>query len=302
MNTKENDLFLEQEKSKPTIAIICRLNQARSIFVAAYLSRVLPEFNIISAGIQAVDGQQIPLQIKLLANNWGLSVTKDFSQNITSIDTELLQAEFTIVAENSFADNLIKLGVSPSKIVSMQDLAFEPDQIPIDPINLDIDSFEVELAKAVMVSVQLVNRRILPTRRNRITIIHPDSGTDYQLCLQRVVEEAKKSQANVLVADFRFPHVQTIENMLLPYQEFTISKSSGAITTNQSQLDLALPSLIATRYEIDFVEEFILSANFLELLEVLSKDRPVYVITGQFNSNHRKFSDPYLIASHNYSK
>jgi protein-tyrosine-phosphatase len=302
VSTKEHDLFLEQEKTKPTIAIICRLNQARSIFVAAYLSRVLPEFNIISAGIQAVDGQQIPLQIKLLANNWGLTVTKDFSQNITSIDTELLQAEFTIVAENAFADNLIKLGVSPSKIASMQDANFDLNQIPIDPINLDIDSFEVELAKAVMVSVQLVHRRNLTSSRNRITIIHPDSETDFQSCLQRVVEEARESQANVLVADFRFPHVQTIEKMLLPYQEFTISKSSGAITTNQSQLDLALPSLIATKYEIDFVEEFILSANFLELLEVLSKDRPVYVITGQFNSNHRKFSDPYLIAGHNYSK
>ena len=302
MSTEEHDLILEREKAKPTIAIICRLNQARSIFVAAHLSRVLPEYNLISAGIQAVDGQAIPLQIKLLANNWGLSITKEFSQNIASIQTELLQADFIIVAENAFADNLIRLGISPSKIASMQDLIFEPAQIPIDPINLSIDSFEVELAKAVMVSVQLVNRRNLTTRRNRITIIHPDSGTDFQSCLQRVVEEARESQANVLVADFRFPHVQTIENMFLPYQEFKISKSSGAITTNQNQLDLSLPSLIATKYEVDFVEEFILSANFLELVEVLSKDRPVYIITGQFNSNHRKFSDPYLIASHNYNK
>ena len=300
MSIKEHVLFFGQEKTRPTIAIICRLNQARSIFVAAYLSRVLPEFNIVSAGIQAVNGQEIPLQIKLLANNWGLSVTKEFSQNITSIHAELLQAEFTIVAENAFADNLIKLGVSPLKIASMQDANFDPNKIPIDPINLDIDSFKVELAKAIMVSTQLINRRNLTLSLNKLTILHPESGTDFQSYLQQVIEEARESQANVLVADFRFPQVQTIEKMLFPYQELTISKSLRGITTNQNQLDLSLPCLIASKYEIDFVEEFILSASFLDLLEVLSKNRPLYVITGPFNSSHRKFSDPYLIASHNY--
>jgi len=290
------------EEVKPTIAVICRLNQARSILVAAYLSRLLPHHTVISAGIQATDGKEIPMEIQMFAQKWGMPLEKNFSQSVESLREQILQAKFVIVAENTFAESLIDLGVSPSKIASMQDSIFDFNEIPSDPINLNNEDFEVEIAKAIMVSVQLVQRRNSFTNPHRITVVNPELGSDFGACLQSVLESAKQSGASVLVSDFRFPQAMVIEKMLVPYMELTISKSLGVITTNQNQLNLSQPALIASKYEIDFAEEFILSVKFLELLAELSKDRPVFMITGQRSSAHQHFSDSYLLCAYNSVK
>ena len=279
------------------IAVICRLNQARSIIASAYLSRILPDYKVVSAGIQAPDGQRIPLSVQVLAQKWGLELNKDFSQSLDSIREEILAAELVIVAENSFIEILADFGVNPSKIVSMQDQAFDPDVIPIDPVNLNPESFEVELAKAVMVSVQLVAQRNLIKHRNKITVVHPQSISDFQNCLLSVNVAAKKAAASVLVADFRYPQNGLIERLGLTYKELTINQALGAITTNADLLALAGPCLVATRFEIDFAEEFVLSTSFLNVLEVLSQDRELFVITGPRSSAHREFSETYLCAS-----
>ena len=291
-----------QEINKPTLAVICRLNQARSIVVAAYLARVLPNYRIVSAGIQAIDGQRIPMSVTLLAENWGIPIAKDYSDSIESIQKEIMQAELVIVAEDLFAQSIVDLGLAASKIESMQSSIFDPDQIPIDPVNLNNDSFEVELAKAIMVSGQLVKKKNLVSSHNQITVVFPEPDSDFHDSIQNLLELAKKSEASVLVADFRFPHTQIIEKMQLPYQELSINKVSGKISTNLDQLDFSTPCLIASKYEIDFVEEFVLSTHFSELLRSMSKERPVYVLTGQRSSAHRQFSEPYLIASHNNVK
>jgi len=287
---------------KPTIAVICRLNQARSIVVAAYVSKLLPGHRVISAGIQAIDGQSIPMSVSQLADRWGIPIVKDFSQSIKSTQKEIMQAGLVIVAEDIFAQNIIELGMPPSKIESMQNSIFKFDQIPIDPVNLSNDSFEVELAKAIMVSAQLIRKQNLVNGTNKVTVVFPEPGIDFHDSLQSLLELAKKSGAAVLVADFRFPQTQIIEKMHIPYQELIINKVSGKINTNLDQLELSAPCLVASRYEIDFVEEFVLSTHFADLLAVMSKDRPVYVLTGQRSSTHRQFSEPYLIASHNNIK
>lgn len=284
------------------IAVVCRLNQARSIMVSAYLSRILPDLKVISAGVDAIDGQEIPLSIQRLAHDWALEIDKDFSQSVAACLDEILQAELVIVAENSFIQILVDLGIDSTKILSMQDSSFDLTQIPRDPLNLDSDAFEVELAKAIMVSVQLISKRNLLSFAHQIEVVHPETENEFQACLMQTLELARVANASVLVADFRFPQADKIEQLGLVYGQLRIERSQGEIVTNVSSLNVAEPCLVATKFEIDFAEEFILSESFLNLLRTLTKNRPLFVITGQRNSIFRQYSEPYLTASYRFVK
>ena len=85
-----------------SIGVICRMNQARSIFVEGVLTKNFPELDFFSSGVQAVSGSAAIDGVEELAKVWEIELTKKRSSTIQEDISEILEAELIICAEMAY--------------------------------------------------------------------------------------------------------------------------------------------------------------------------------------------------------
>ena len=290
--------MMPTESTVPKIAVVCRYNQARSVISSAVLSRYFPDAKILSAGIDAVDGSPIPESIIEIANNWGIKLPYLTSISASAAVADLQEADFIVVAENEFIPILTELGISDQKVKSMQDEIFAHAFIPFDPVDHHDNVVSVEIAKAVMTTLQQVRSNGFFPFKNEVEVFIPSSFEDFENGIKRMWDYAQEKNANLLFADFRAPHFSLAQNLLVPIREMIKSSQNGVLEVTLMAGSGGSPYLIATRHELDAVEKFALSSNFENIVNQLSDERPLLMITGPAEIEGRQFAEPFLIASH----
>lgn len=290
--------MMPTESTVPKIAVVCRYNQARSVISSAVLSRYFPDAKILSAGIDAVDGSPIPESIIEIANNWGIELPYLTSISASAAVADLQEADFIVVAENEFIPILTELGISDQKVKSMQDEIFAHAFIPFDPVDHHDNAVSVEIAKAVMTTLQQVRSNGFFPFKNEVEVFIPSSFEDFENGIKHMWDYAQEKNANLLFADFRAPHFSLAQNLLVPIREMIKSSQNGVLEVTLMARSGDSPYLIATRHELDAVEKFTLSSNFENIVNQLSDERPLLMITGPAEFEGRQFAEPFLIASH----
>ena len=269
------------------ITVVCRHNQARSVVAAAALNRYFPEMDVSSAGIAAMEGQRIPQSILNLCENWGLEVGEVVSHSLQGAENHILSADYIIVAENEFISEVVSMGVSPARILSMQDPRFDHDLIPFDPIGKGNQVVSVELAKAIATSVQLIREKGDRSRANPVNVIFSENVEEFLENLAIGWEAVRKSNGILLVADFRAPNISAVTQNCEYALELKVNRVNRNIDLlggeRISELQLALSSrkrfAISGRFEVDRAEAFILSTQFAQLMANLTHDRHVLILT-----------------------
>jgi len=269
------------------IAVVCRHNQARSVMAAAALKRFFPTAEVFSAGVAAVEGQRIPQSILNLAESWGLDVGDLFSHSLEGAQEQLLLSDFVIVAEDDFIPNLLDLGVNPKNILSMQDKRFAHELIPFDPIGQGRQVVSVEITKAVMTSVQLYRQASGFRHDNPVKIYFAFEHANYFDQLEIAWRTTRDLGGVLLLADFRAPDLKSVSSVCDKVLELTIDRVDKSIAISDSSgagaLQRALDSgeafAISGRFEMDQVEKFVLSAQFIELVSKIAASRPLKILT-----------------------
>jgi protein-tyrosine-phosphatase len=290
--------MMETMSTVPKIAVVCRYNQARSVISSAVLARYFPGAKILSAGVNAVDASPIPESILEIASNWGINLPYLTSISTSSVVQDLQEADLIVVAENEFIPILTEMGISDTKIKSMQDEIFAHAFIPFDPIDHHDNVVSVEIAKAVMTTLQHVRSHGFFCFKNVVEVFIPFSFQDFENGVQRIWDYAKEKDASLLFANFRAPDFSIVQNLNAPIREMIKINKNGVPEVTLAAKPSQTPYIIASRYELDNVEKFALSLNFEECVQQLAEERPLLIITGPAEIEGRQFAEPFLFASH----
>ena len=285
-----------------SVTVVCRHNQARSVISAAAALRFFPGIGVASVGVSAREGSAIPRSILDLADFWGLQLVSRVSHALDYAHEQLLRSDYVVVAEDDFIQGIVDVGVEPARVLSMQDTRFGHSHIPFDPIGMTHGVVSVEIAKAVMTTMQLL--RIQPGLgySHPVEAIFTASEEDFEENLAEAWERTVKAKGVLVVADFRSPNFAVVSQVADHVLELQVSRGEQEINfvngDGDGALERALESgrsfAISAKYEIDMVEKFLLSSRFVELITELAESRSVLIITEPEGTS----ANPYLAAAH----
>jgi protein-tyrosine-phosphatase len=275
-----------------SIGVICRMNQARSIFVEGVLTKNFPELDFFSSGVEAVSGSAVIDGVEELAKTWEIELTKKRSSTIQEDMPEILEAELIICTEMAFEQAIRLLGYS-GKVLNFEQLVTDSFFMPLDPEGLFVDKFRRELAKAAAISIKAVRSHLGLSFANPIKVVTPNSAADSNLALAHSVMEAKIDNAILIDADFRAPNLSEIKEQGLETVEFDIKNFDQKLLekiTNQN--------ILTHQYQINHPGQILLNPLFANFLQILTQDRPIVLLTAPRYTNSLRLSDSYIFSAY----
>ena len=275
-----------------SIGVICRMNQARSIFVEGVLTKNFPELDFFSSGVEALSGSAPIDGVEELAKVWGIDLSKKRSSSIQDDQNEILEAELIICAEMEFEQLIRRLGYS-GKVINFEQLVTDSFFMPLDPNGFKVDKFKRELAKSAALSIKAVRSHLGLYFANSITVVTPNSANDSNLALAHAIMEARIKNAILVDADFRAPNLVEIKEQGLEVVEFDIhnlDQLALEVITNQQ--------ILTHQYQINHPGQVLLSPLFNTFLQKLTQARPVVLLTAPRYTNANRLSDSYIFSAY----
>lgn len=275
-----------------SIGVICRMNQARSIFVEGVLTKNFPELDFFSSGVEALSGSAPIDGVEELAKVWEIDLSKKRSSSIQDDQNEILEAELIICAEMEFEQLIRRLGYS-GKVINFEQLVTDSFFMPLDPNGLEVDKFKRELAKSAALSIKAVRSHLGLYFANSITVVTPNSANDSNLALAHAIMEARIKNAILVDADFRAPNLVEIKEQGLEVVEFDIhnlDQLALEVITNQQ--------ILTHQYQINHPGQVLLSPIFNTFLQKLTQARPVVLLTAPRYTNANRLSDSYIFSAY----
>jgi len=275
-----------------SIGVICRMNQARSIFVEGVLTKNFPELDFFSSGVEALSGSAPIDGVEELAKVWEIDLSKKRSSSIQDDQNEILEAELIICAEMEFEQLIRRLGYS-GKVINFEQLVTDSFFMPLDPNGLEVDKFRRELAKSAALSIKAVRSHLGLYFANSITVVTPNSANDSNLALAHAIMEARIKNAILVDADFRAPNLVEIKEQGLEVVEFDIhnlDQLALEVITNQQ--------ILTHQYQINHPGQVLLSPLFNTFLQKLTQARPVVLLTAPRYTNANRLSDSYIFSAY----
>ena len=275
-----------------SIGVICRMNQARSIFVEGVLTKNFPELDFFSSGVEALSGSAPIDGVGELAKVWEIDLSKKRSSSIQDDQNEILEAELIICAEMEFEQLIRRLGYS-GKVINFEQLVTDSFFMPLDPNGLEVDKFKRELAKSAALSIKAVRSHLGLYFANSITVVTPNSANDSNLALAHAIMEARIKNAILVDADFRAPNLVEIKEQGLEVVEFDIhnlDQLALEVITNQQ--------ILTHQYQINHPGQVLLSPIFNTFLQMLTQARPVVLLTAPRYTNANRLSDSYIFSAY----
>ena len=275
-----------------SIGVICRMNQARSIFVEGVLTKNFPELDFFSSGVEALSGSAPIDGVEELAKVWEIDLSKKRSSSIQDDQNEILEAELIICAEMEFEQLIRRLGYS-GKVINFEQLVTDSFFMPLDPNGFKVDKFKRELAKSAALSIKAVRSHLGLYFANSITVVTPNSANDSNLALAHAIMEARIKNAILVDADFRAPNLVEIKEQGLEVVEFDIhnlDQLALEVITNQQ--------ILTHQYQINHPGQVLLSPLFNTFLQKLTQARPVVLLTAPRYTNANRLSDSYIFSAY----
>ncbi len=275
-----------------SIGVICRMNQARSLFAEGVLTKNFPELDFFSSGVEALSGSAPIDGVEELAKVWGIDLSKKRSSSIQDDQNEILEAELIICAEMEFEQLIRRLGYS-GKVINFEQLVTDSFFMPLDPNGFKVDKFKRELAKSAALSIKAVRSHLGLYFANSITVVTPNSANDSNLALAHAMMEAQINNTILVDADFRAPNLVEIKEQGLEVVEFDIhnlDQLALEVITNQQ--------ILTHQYQINHPGQVLLSPLFNTFLQKLTQARPVVLLTAPRYTNANRLSDSYIFSAY----
>jgi protein-tyrosine-phosphatase len=272
------------------VLVVCRYNQARSILAGALIRKLLPELDVVTAGIQAQTGQPIPIVTAELCSWWGLNRFDRLSQLITDTDaaTSIEDFDSVLVADGYVKQEVLKFWPK-AKLVDLSELAENDLFTPTDPTGFNQSDFSRELAKiAVLVSAWASKKGLLDIISAQAILASSNSSID------SLLDSGKLNDVDFLIdTELERPSIDFWKSkgfeiqLFNPRQliEFEVAGGSSSSTI-----------VLASRFEIDNAEKYYLSDDWKQFIGKVSKVGKTCLVNTS-NSNDFKPSSLAILSS-----
>jgi len=279
------------------IVIVCRFNAARSVLIAAAFKKLLPQFEVISCGVEALTGNEYPLVTLQTAKDWGLTITEEYSVNIKDVIGGLRYNDIVIVVEDSMKQSPYLASLDPLNIYSFGDLSLGEFQLPQDPLGYDLQKFKIEIAKAVFCAASLISKFLEPIRVNsnlRLWLIDEVSGKT----LLNVIDYCESSSSNLLIANF-----VTVTDLPSGLQKIRrnflrVNVQGSFFVEHKKEEHKDSFTIFQTQFESNYDSKMVFGSEFNESVNRLSSEGPLLVVCEPKHPIPRLMEMQWLIASH----
>ena len=262
------------------VLTVCRMNQGRSPFAEAVVSKFFPEVHVTSAGVEAINGVLYLPEVVSIARRWGIEISSGQSRSISSIP-EFQLADLIVCAEEWIAAE-VKLMSPKGQVISYESVAPDPSFMPTDPERLRGRNMESELAKVGWINVRAVEGFMEVPIRHHITSVVPETEVEVEAAIEWVLEERLIRDAIVIDADLRSPLAQVFRARGLRVGNFS----------NLNQLhDFDVFSSVVEQRD---PERNLLSEDWRARIDSLGSEREILLITSPQRTQGGSLPDSYL--------
>ena len=278
------------------IVVICRLNAARSVLIAAALKRRFPQFRFASCGLEATTGNTLPRETLETAAIWGLELNNLFSVNIESVFPPLDKHDKIIVVEDFMKNDRRLAFINPQNIFTFSDLNLQVTQIPRDPLGFDLAEFKLEIAKGVFFATRLIVQLIEPNYidRNLQLILLNESDQDF---VENTLNYCRVTQSNLIFLNFMVP-TELFHESHFAAQSFLSFKDDGRFfEKNPIQVAIAKPIIYQAEFEIDYDARSVLGMEFRDSINSLATQNPLVLFCEFYSPIPRIAEIQWLMAS-----
>lgn len=279
------------------IVVVCRLNAARSVLISVAIKKFLPQYEVISCGVDALTGNAYPQVTLQTATDWGLTLTEDRSVNIKDLNGGLRHNDKIIVVEDYMKQSPYLASVDPLNVYSFSDLNLSEFQLPLDPLGFDLQKFKVEIAKAVFCAVSLISKFFEPIRE--ITNLRLWLAQEVsEITLENVIDYCESSSSNLLIANFI-----TVTDIPSEFQKITrkflqVDKNGSFSVKNQLNKNKGSLTIFQTQFESNYNSKLVFGAEFNESVKSLLCEGPLLVLCEVKHQIPRLMEVQWLMASH----
>lgn len=255
------------------VIVVCKYNQARSITAAAALRRFFPDQTIITAGIEANPTHLIPSSIVQILDQWGLDQFDHRSTPVVDL-VQVSPADLILCADSEVKAVMIKqlLISNPSeyKIHTLEEYAYSPNEIPVDPVSMGEADTKVQLARAIILAIRALRAHLQIASPITLSAFPADKAEHVQM-QKKMLALIEGKQGTIIDSGFSIP------NPLL-WQ----ANSVGVIPFNPR--NLATPSnngsmILISTFEIDHTPRIFLSATYLAWLTDMATRQSLYLLS-----------------------
>lgn len=266
------------------VLIVCRFNQARSVVVGAALRKLFPEIQIVTAGIEAGHGKQIPEITSQLCAEWRLP---NFDR--ISIATERLNLlEFdAILAVDQYVYDCLKPDVLEGMLYSLYQYSDSHSLLPIDPTGMPPSEFKTEIAKTMILSLRWIKELNHYFESDLDSILFESHST----FLTWLNSEDSRTYEFVVDTNITIPNQEIWANANFKYKLIDFRSSSLG---QAKVIDEKGPMAIVSKFEIDIVAEVFLTDRWIDLLSELSRRGRVALIATLDRSGKEKRAEALL--------
>jgi protein-tyrosine-phosphatase len=246
------------------VIVVCKYNQARSITAAAALRRFFPDQTIITAGIEANPTHPIPSSIVQILDQWGLDQFDHRSTPVVDL-VQVSPADLILCADSEVKAVMIKqlLITDPSeyKIHTLEEYAYSPQEIPVDPVSMGEADTKIQLACAIILAIRALRAHLQIASPITLSAFPADKAEHVRM-QKKMLALIEGKQGTIIDSGF--------------------ANSVGVIPFNPR--NLATPSkngpmILISKFEIDHTPRIFLSATYLAWLTDMATRQSLYLLS-----------------------
>lgn len=278
------------------IVVVCRLNAARSVLIAAALKRRFPQFEFVSCGVEATTGATLPRQTLDTAENWGLELENLCSVNIDNLIPPLEMNDRVIVVDDFIRKDHRLEFINPQNIYSFSDLNLQEIQLPRDPLGFGLVEFKLEIAKGIFFATHIIMELVEPTStdKNLHLILLPES---HENMIESAVNYCRFKKLNLIFVNFMIPNDFIHDPQSVKESFLCFTNSGSFFEKNPMNSSTAKSIVFRSEFEISYAESFIFGMEFSNSINSLSTQKPLLVLCEVFSRIPRIAQVQWLMAS-----
>jgi protein-tyrosine-phosphatase len=270
------------------IGVICKANQARSLFAQSVLVRNFPNHDFFSSGVMARTNSNILPDVALVARDWEIPIIKSTSSHIRNDREQIFSSDYILCAEKIFEKDLRELGYE-GLMSSFEDHLLDPTFLPVDPVGLKENKMMQELAKVAYASIRAVLELVEPPAIGSIKAVTPKSDSDSETAILHAQMDAKERNAILIDIDLRAPWRRHLAQFDLKPVGFEPTGMDLDI-----YLNLKEGSILTSTNELTRPESVFLNPKWRQALRSLARQRPIILLTAPRYLKTGRLSDSFL--------
>jgi len=238
-----------------------------------------------------VPGTNTPEIIIEIGKKWGFQFSATPCLQIEEIESELRNCDLIIAVDQYTNDKVVQKYPDLKNLFMLTAGVGFSHLVPTDPVNMDANSIQIELAKCLVTATDLFEANNLILRREQIHVVTPSTVKKFseaRLFANTLAENLKGSVLNLASLSHQMVLNQDINFMLN-----NVDNCESLLAKLQSNIDILQGETVFKHESLNLSQE-ILMGIIPEIITLLLSKGPV-VILAPWNATEKSQSESSII-------